>query len=150
VRALAVLQGAVDGERDALREGLDEAPLVARGPAPDFAPAERDDADVTPVGDERDERRAAAEHRALAGVVEEDRLVGAHRARDLRVAFHGQHAPAAVGSARVGPRAAQVPREVEDVQRARVGDARHEQLCHLLQGVVAHLRAFEQRARVGQ
>ena len=43
-----------------------------------------------------------------------------------------------------------MPREIEDVQRARVGDARHQQLGHLLQRVVARLRALEQRAGVGQ
>ena len=153
VRALAVLQRAVDGERDPLRERLDEAPLVARGPAPGVAPAEREHADVAPVGHERDERRAAPEHgvpRPPASS-QEDRLVGLHRARDLA---DRPPWPASAGDrrgrARRRPARRRRPREIEDVQRARVGDARHEQLGHLLQRVVAGLRALEQRAGVGQ
>ena len=153
VGALAVLQRAVDGERDALRERLDEAPFLARGHAPRVAPAERQDSDGPPARHERDERGAAAQHGALVelpSVLQEDRLLGVQRAGHPRVAVHREQPPASIGHARIGACAPQVASEIDDVERAGVGDARHEQLGHLLERLVAAQRALEQRARVGQ
>ena len=153
VGALAVLQRAVGGERDALRQRLDQAPLVAHGPAPGVAPAEREDADRAPAGHERDERRAAAEHGVggkLVGVLEEDRPVGLQGPCDERVALEREQPRAALGPARVGAGAAQLPGAVDDVQRAGVGDAGDDQLGHLLERLVAAQGALEQRAGVGQ
>jgi hypothetical protein len=152
VRALAVLRRAVQGKGDPLGQRLDQAPLVACGAAPGVAPAEREHADRPAASDQRHERRAMAEDAVGLGaeVLEERRLLGLERAGDARVRGDGHQALTPVGDARVGARAAQGASVVDDVERAGVGHARHQQLGQLLQCLVAAHRALEQRAGVGQ
>ena len=110
------------------------------GRRPGVAPAEREHPDGAPAGHERDERRAAAEHAGppLARVLEEDRLLGLHRARDLADRLPWPACSRRPSGARASaPARRRWPAQIEHVQRARVGDARHEQLGHLLQRVVA-------------